>query len=106
MPLLKFNFIKANLKTNLDIEFNRTLLKGRNESNDVFEKLLDAINKSGEDAKTVSELIRTIEALRSNQNSPSFSQCYKDFVSLLADNITVFGSIVGPYLPIISTMLN
>jgi hypothetical protein len=76
------------------------------QSDELFGKILDAISKSGEDAKLISELVRQIEALRSSKDTPSFGEHYINFMATLADHITVLGPIISPYLPALSAFLH
>lgn len=72
----------------------------------LFTDLLNALHKSNEDEKIVSELRDIIEVMKSTQGDDSFSNHYKNFMSTLANHIQVLGPIVGPFLPALKAMIS
>ncbi len=50
------------------------------------------------------DLEAAIEAMASTHNSNRFGHAYKEFMSVLADHIAVFGPILAPYLPALAAI--
>lgn len=73
-------------------------------SPELFSQMIDALQLSGADVAQA-KLEASIEEMRSNYGTPGFSQSYTAFMSVLADHITVFGSIIAPFLPALSKLL-
>lgn len=72
----------------------------------LFECLLDALLKSNEDQKIVSELVAVVEEMKNAQNTPRFKESYLRFISLLADHMQVFGPIIAPFLSKLTALIS
>lgn len=72
----------------------------------LFEDLIEALIKSKEDQKIVSELITAVEEMKHAQNTTGFKERYQRFMSILADHIQVFGPIVAPFLPGLAALIS
>lgn len=77
----------------------------KTENEKLFTDLLNALLKSTEDKKIISELTATVEEMRSTQGTNSFKGHYQKFMSLLADHMQVFGPIVAPFLPSLASLM-
>lgn len=70
------------------------------ESNpEVFEKLIDALVSANVNTKVTKDLTETVEEMRSTAGTKEFVSHYHNFISILADNMQVYGPIVAPFLP-------
>ncbi len=75
------------------------------ENDKLFIELLDALTKSNKDKEITSELAATVEEMRSTQGTENFKCHYQQFMSILADHMQVFGPIVAPFLPSLSSLM-
>ncbi len=70
----------------------------------LFNEMLSAIasiNDSGKD-----ELESAIEEMRDARNPEHFKEKYKEFMSVLANHMQVFGPVLAPYIPVLSGLLS
>jgi hypothetical protein len=74
-------------------------------SDEVFQKMLDAIIHAQVDSETISVLSAIIEEMRGSQGTSSFREHYQSFTSILADHIQIFGPLLAPYLPLLEKLL-
>jgi hypothetical protein len=75
------------------------------ESEKLFETLLKVLNESNADQKVSAELAATVEEMRSTQGTKDFKGHYQNFMSLLADHMQIFGPIVAPFLPTLTSLM-
>lgn len=73
-------------------------------SAEVFDKMSEAIRASKADEEAVASLTRAIEELKRSSGSKGFGAAYREFMSVFADHIQIFGPLVGPYLPALATL--
>ena len=71
----------------------------------LFEDLLCALTESKEDKKIIAELAAIVEEMRATQGTKGFKEHYQNFMSLLADHMQVFGPIVAPFLPTLTSLM-
>lgn len=74
-------------------------------TDDVFQKLLDAIIHANADTEITDKICSAVEKMRESHGNTSFGKHYQLFTSILADHIQIFGSVVAPYLPLLAQML-
>lgn len=76
------------------------------ESNpEVFEKLVYALVSANADNKVTGDLTETVEEMRSTAGTKEFLSHYHNFMSILANNMQVYGPIVAPFLPALVSIL-
>ena len=75
------------------------------QSTKMFADLLDALSQSKGDSDAVVRLSAMVEEMRDADDAERFKSSYQQFMSTLADHMQIFGPIVAPYLPALSTML-
>ena len=71
----------------------------------IFADMLDVLSKMDADPDAISQLSDTVEEMRDAKESERFKAAYQKFMSILADHIQVFGTVLAPYLPALSEML-
>ena len=71
----------------------------------IFADILDALSNLDADSDVISQLSDTVEEMRDAKESERFKAAYQQFMSILADHIQVFGTVLAPYLPALSEML-
>lgn len=69
--------------------------------NNVFEELKKTIEKNISDNDEKAMLISKVEELKNTQNTKKFSECYKEFIALAADHITI----LAPFIPFLTQSL-
>jgi hypothetical protein len=74
-------------------------------SDEVFQRLLDAIIHAPADSKDVHKMTATVEEMRGSVGTSRFGEHYHAFMSILADHIQVFGPLVAPYLPVLARLI-
>lgn len=74
-------------------------------SDKVFQEMLDAVIRTQADSIIIDELSSVIQEMKESHGTSSFRKHYQLFTSLLADHITIFGPLLAPYLPLLSQMI-
>ena len=74
-------------------------------SENIFNDLINALQKSELNSKLVSELTLTIEEMKSSQGSSAFKGHYQNFMSILSDHMQVLSPIVAPFLPALAAVI-
>lgn len=72
---------------------------------EIFADMLDVLSKMDADPDAISQLSDTVEEMRDAKESERFKAAYQKFMSILADHMQVFGTVLAPYLPALSEML-
>ncbi len=72
---------------------------------ELFEKLIDALVTANADSEVTDNLTETVEEMRSTAGTKEFMNHYHNFMSILADNMQVYGPIVAPFLPALASIL-
>jgi hypothetical protein len=67
------------------------------------EKLIDALVNANADSEVTKNLTGTVEEMMSTVGTKEFVSHYHNFMSIMADNIQVYGSIVAPFLPALTS---
>lgn len=76
-----------------------------NNSNEIFDKLLEALSRSAAPHPQISSASETVLRMKETNGTPRFKQHYTNFISLLADHIQVLGPVVAPFLPSLAAMI-
>lgn len=74
-------------------------------ANELLTKLIDAIASAPAAEAGKTEMAAAATRMRDSVHSPSFAEQYRQFMSVLADHIQVFGPICAPYLPALASFL-
>jgi hypothetical protein len=74
-------------------------------TDEVFQKLLDAITHVQIDTEVVNKMTAAVQEMRESCGTSRFTEHYNTFMSTLADHIQVFGPLVAPYLPFLAKLL-
>ena len=70
----------------------------------IFNEMLASIADLNEPGK--SEIESAIEQMRDARTSSQFREKYKEFMSILANHMQVFGPVLAPYIPVLSGLLS
>ena len=68
----------------------------------VFVDLRNAVEESGIETSAKAQLLAGIEEMQRTQNTPGFTDRYKDFIALAANYMTI----ISPFLPALSDLLS
>jgi hypothetical protein len=74
-------------------------------TDEIFQKMLDAVIHSQAESEIKSQLSATIEEMRGSHGTSSFRMNYQSFTSILADHIQIFGPLLAPYLLLLAQMI-
>ena len=86
-------------------DFRQKAISSSGLSDEIFQKLLDAIMHTEADAKIIHTMTAIVEEMRGASNSTQFGKHYLSFMSALSDHMQVFGTVVAPYLPALAKLL-
>ena len=75
------------------------------DSPEVFKQLLAAIRKADIQTEPKTKIESAVQGMQQSYGRPSFGEKYQTFMSILADHIQVFGPIVAPYLPTLTSLI-
>lgn len=93
-----FNLQGANSKVNVDsIDMSTNIV---NDDSDIFKGITNALNRLADDHLREKSLILAKE-LEENQGGDKFIDKYQEFISLLANQITV----IAPFIPALTSMI-
>jgi len=73
-------------------------------SQEVFSQLIEAI-EAIRDAPEYDVVHSGIQQMESNYGTDNFNSTYQNFMSVLANHVTVLGPVVGPFLPALAALL-
>ena len=71
----------------------------------IFADILDVLSKLDTDSDAISQLSNTVEEMRDAEEPERFKAAYQQCMSILADHMQVFGTVLAPYLRGLSEML-
>lgn len=96
-----YNVSGTNARINIGSSDSSVNISSEN-SLELFQEMLASIR----DAKQANSVLIecSIEAMSSSYGTNQFGECYRNFMSVLADHIQVFGPIIGPYLPALAKL--
>ena len=86
-------------------DFRQKAISSSGLSDEMFQKLLDAIMHTEADAKIINMMTAIVEEMRGTSGTTQFRKHYLSFMSALSDHIQVFGPVVAPYLPALVKLL-
>ena len=99
-PQVVYNLIGSNARVNFQSSDSSTNV-GSVESAALFDDLREAILKSELDSTVVQQLIQNVDAMQSATGTKTFGECYKEFVAVAADHMTL----VAPFLRALTQLL-
>src|SRR5882724_2457356 len=82
-------------------DFRQKAISSSGLSDEMFQKLLDAIMHTEEDTKIINMMTAIVEEMRGTSGTTQFRKHYLSFMSALSDHMQVFGPVVAPYLPVL-----
>ncbi|MCX8519851.1 MAG: hypothetical protein ORN21_06935 [Methylophilaceae bacterium] len=85
--------------------FNQQATASFGGTDEMFRQLLEAINSMVSKDTNAQAMASAVEEMRNSVGTQSFGARYKEFVSLLADHIQVYGPLVAPYLPVLTSLV-
>ncbi|MFZ3421330.1 hypothetical protein [Vibrio harveyi] len=99
-------YITGNVQNVATGSSNVSQTVNNNNNDQLFNELLIALKnvKTNDESKDL--IIGTVEEMRALQGSNRFKEKYNKFISVLADHMQVYGPVVAPFLPTLSTLLS
>src|SRR5882724_3134872 len=101
---ITFNVSGTNARVNIDSSDSSVNIV-RQEIPEVFGQLLSAIQGGDLPQETRTKFEAAVAEMKEAHGSDRFGKKYKDFMSILADHIQVFGPLVAPYLPALAELV-
>jgi hypothetical protein len=95
---ITYNVSGANARININSTDNSSNVVS-SVPEDLFRQMIEAIRDGVSESQARDEIERSVRDMSSSYGSPGFGASYKDFMSVFADHIQVFGPILAPYLP-------
>ena len=99
-PQVVYNLIGPNARVNIQSSDSSTNVVSV-ESAVLFDNLREAIRKSSLDSIVERQLIQNVSAMQSAVGTKTFGECYKEFIAVAADHMTL----VAPFLPALTQLL-
>lgn len=94
--IINYNLNGTNSKVNVNSTDNSVNYFGDN----TFNELRESVSKNIEDKVFKEEILNLIEKLEQSQKTPNFIQYYQEFISLMANQITI----ISPFIPALTQM--
>ena len=99
-PHVVYNLIGPNTRVNIQSSDQSTNVVSV-ESSELFDNLKQAIQQSSLDQALCIKIMERVDAMQASAGTPTFAQTYKEFISIVADHI----SLVSPFIPALSQLL-
>lgn len=76
-----------------------------NEQQEVFNQLLESLNKISDNEESKKEVIGLIEEMRDDRTPSNFKENYTKFMSIFSDHCQVYAPVVAPFLPALAEIM-
>lgn len=100
---ITYNVSGANARVNINSS-DQSVNVASHAPPELLREMVHALQMAAAESAARNDLVAAIEAMASAHNSTGFGHAYKEFMSVLADHIQVFGPILAPYLPALAAL--
>jgi hypothetical protein len=100
---ITYNVSGANARVNINSS-DQSVNVASHAPPELFREMAQALQIAAAESAARKDLVAAIETMASAHNSTGFGHAYKEFMSVLADHIQVFGPILAPYLPALAAL--